>query len=587
MRERLSDSAFLYCGDNRASLKLLDDCSIDSICTDPPYALTSIVKRFGAYNAAPAKGNAAYMRTSAGFMGQKWDTGEVAFDPAFWAECLRVLKPGGHMVAFSGTRTYHRMVCAIEDAGFEVRDQIGWVFGSGFPKSHDISKGIDRAAGAEREIIGGKFRADTGRNENYGFGENFAITTPATDSAREWQGWGTALKPAYEPICLAQKPYTPQQHLASLVPTIGSLLCKVVSSAKTDMRLSELLQTDGFLSIATSLNSCLAALSGSENRFTTETATALTTDLRTLRFSLLKITPDTITPAPTQQNGVASDVSLAAAISKSVLAKCERLASTTAGEIVIDWHVPGESGPADVRLSPLWEPICLARKPLIGTVATNVLAHGVGGLNIDGCRVGTEERINAPAASKGDVRIFESAGRVDASPTTAIGRWPANLVHDGSEEVTEHFPESVSTGGDGYKESMFCGGKPTGGHGLGDSGSAARFFYTAKADADDRLGSKHPTVKPVDLMQWLVRLVTPKGGLVLDPFAGTGTTGEACIREGMRCILMEREEAYQADIRRRIDLALAGPDERQREAIKARGLADYDAGPLFASEAAE
>lgn len=138
----------LRCGDNREVLASLADCSIDSIVTDPPYALVSIVKRFGKPGSAPAKGNEAYQRASAGFMGKQWDTGEVAFDPAFWAECLRVLKPGGHLVAFSGTRSYHRMAVAIEDAGFEIRDSIAWLYGSGFPKSHDIAKALDKRGGA-------------------------------------------------------------------------------------------------------------------------------------------------------------------------------------------------------------------------------------------------------------------------------------------------------------------------------------------------------------------------------------------------------------------------------------------------------
>ena len=136
----------LYHGDNRDVLRQLPDNSICSCVTDPPYALVSIVKRFGGANAAPAKGNAAYMRASAGFMGKQWDTGEVAFSEEFWTEVLRVLKPGGHVAAFGASRGYHRMARAIEDAGFEIRDSLMWVYGSGFPKSHDVSKGIDNAA---------------------------------------------------------------------------------------------------------------------------------------------------------------------------------------------------------------------------------------------------------------------------------------------------------------------------------------------------------------------------------------------------------------------------------------------------------
>lgn len=153
MKTYLDGRVTVYGGDNRAVLATIADASIDSIVTDPPYALVSIVKRFGGTNAAPARDGDVYMRSSAGFMGKQWDTGEVAFAIEFWAECLRVLKPGGHLIAFSHTRTYHRMAVAIEDAGFEIRDQIGWTYGSGFPKSHDVSKSIDKAKGAKRQKI--------------------------------------------------------------------------------------------------------------------------------------------------------------------------------------------------------------------------------------------------------------------------------------------------------------------------------------------------------------------------------------------------------------------------------------------------
>ncbi|MBY3263852.1 site-specific DNA-methyltransferase [Rhizobium laguerreae] len=433
-----------YGGDNRDVLKLLPDNSIDSIVTDPPYALVSIVKRFGKPGSTPASGNDAYQRASAGFMGKQWDTGEVAFSEVFWAECLRVLKPGGHVVAFSGTRTYHRMTVAIEDAGFEIRDQLAWVYGSGFPKSHDVSKAIDKAAGAVREkvrvdasklgnppnMVGGAIKGDDRpwRQEaiERGYHEKDG-DEPATPQAAEWQGWGTALKPA-------------------------------------------------------------------------------------------------------------------------------------------------------------WEPIALARKPLAGTVAENVLEHGTGAINVDGCRVeGEAKPFGRGTEGVGGYRLH-NRDVSEWEPSTA-GRWPANIIHDGSDEVVAAFPaapgqrravgpqhgakDSVNVFGDYGPRDDFAPRL--------DSGSAARFFYSAKADKLDRLGSKHPTVKPVDLMQWLVRLVTPKGGVVLDPFAGSGSTGEAAWREGMRCILVEREEEYQADIAERLRLTNAGPVAR-----KARTVKSIDsAGPLF------
>ncbi len=204
---------------------LMAPCSVDSICTDPPYHLTSIVKRFGSATAAPAKfgTDGAFSRASAGFMGKQWDGGDIAFDVDMWREAWRVLKPGGYLLAFSGSRTYHRMACAIEDAGFEIRDQIMWIYGSGFPKSHDVSKAIDRVAGAERDLPPGRHAATDSTIAIAG-GDGRCVTCnkhrgsqpgncqcskhsdPVTDAARQWEGWGTALKPAHEPIVVARKP---------------------------------------------------------------------------------------------------------------------------------------------------------------------------------------------------------------------------------------------------------------------------------------------------------------------------------------------------------------------------------------------
>lgn len=372
----------IHHGDSRDVLKTLADNSIDSVVTDPPYALVSISKRFGADGAASAKEGAtgAYARASAGFMGQKWDTGETAFSVEFWAEIMRVLKPGGHVVAASGTRTYHRLACAIEDAGFEIRDMVSWLYGSGFPKSHDVSKGIDKAAGAapiktdktkragiaQKSRGGGEFVGGTAIESE----KIVAVTAAATPEAEEWEGWGTALKPACEPWVLARKPL---------------------------------------------------------------------------------------------ERGL--------------------------------------------------------------TVAANALKWGTGALNIDGCRVGTDETITATR----NVSLGSSASGVYGAGIVpgvyeqkAGGRWPANVVHDGSDEVVNYL------------------------------GEPSRFFYSAKADTHDRLGSGHPTVKPVDLMRWLCRLITPPGGTVLDPFAGSGTMGQAALWEGFSAILIEREDKFHADIVRRI-----------------------------------
>jgi hypothetical protein len=226
-------------------------------------------------------------------------------------------------------------------------------------------------------------------------------------------------------------------------------------------------------------------------------------------------------------------------------------------------------------LKPAWEPVVLARKPLIGTVAANVLAHGTGALNIDGCRVTTDESTRRKF-DRAFGRLHEGRdkqGGVPGEGGSENGRWPANIIHDGSEEVLAGFPESesqrstvTSKPGSVYGNGA---GLPayTGEYGFNDSGSAARFFYCAKADAGDRQGSKHPTVKPVDLMAYLVRLVTPPGGTVLDCFAGTGSTGIAAMREGFNAVLIEREDEYVADIKRRIGHVSGGDTPLFAEAM--------------------
>lgn len=241
-------------------------------------------------------------------------------------------------------------------------------------------------------------------------------------------------------------------------------------------------------------------------------------------------------------------------------------------------------------LKPACEPIYMGQKPFAEkNGALNLMKHGAGALNIDACRVEAEKPTGwggAPAG--GNTWNEENSGLCkagDARPSN--GRWPANLIHDGSEEVLAAFPDTRSGSIAPHHTRTTSKTKDVYGERaappeetLGDSGSAARFFYSAKADANDRIGSRHPTVKPVDLMRYLVRLVTPKGGTVLDPFSGTGTTGEAAFYEGFNAILVEREAEYIADIKARMALCLAGPDERKRKIAKRKSEAD-DAGPLF------
>ncbi|MFL9934262.1 site-specific DNA-methyltransferase [Paraburkholderia sp. RL18-103-BIB-C] len=384
----------LRLGDCRDVLAAMPAASVDSIVCDPPYEL--------------------------GFMGKSWDASGIANDAAMWAECLRVLKPGAHLLAFSGSRTYHRMTCAIEDAGFEVRDQIMWIYGSGFPKSLDVSKAIDKAAGAEREVVGfdaAKAAQQTRAVSTAAYGDYAgnpgAITEPATDAAKQWAGYGTALKPAHEPICVA-------------------------------------------------------------------------------------------------------------------------------------------------------------RKPLAGTVAANVLAHGTGALNIDGCRVAHSGESGAWGTGKrpggfADVGAAKG-GSEPCGAFNASGRWPANVIHDGSPEVLAGFPQTAPSkaGARGIQHSgrhgglADIGGNPKEGTNTlrghdDDGGSAARFFYCPKASKADRgAGNDHPTVKPLALMAYLVRLVTPPGGVVLDPFMGSGSTGRAACAEGRDFIGIERDAKYFETARDRI-----------------------------------
>lgn len=423
---------------------IADGVQVDSIVTDPPYHLTSIVKRFGKPGSAVAKHgtDGAFKRASSGFMGKQWDGGDIAFRVETWELAMQLLKPGGHLVAFSGTRTYHRMACAIEDAGFEIRDQIGWLYGSGFPKSHDVSKAIDKSKGLERS----KIRVDASQVRN----------PKATGAGRD--GMEGATRPWIEQAI-------------------------------------------------------------------------------------------------------------------------ERGYHETVSDEAVSWSGWGTA------LKPAWEPIVLARKPLIGTVAANVLEYGTGAINIDASRVGyasDEDKAAAAATAaaataavqrlchdepgammKGLGRTGFTRPRESIGPSLAKadkGRFPANVIHDGSEEVMRAFPDSGGQAGavSGKEPSsktnnvygQFNGRPAT--QARGDLGSAARFFYSAKADSGDRLDSKHPTVKPVDLMAYLLRLVTPPGGTTLDLFAGSGTTGMAAMREGFRAILIEREAEYVADIKRRI-----------------------------------
>lgn len=415
----------LYLGDSMKVLRELPEASIDSVVTDPPYHLTSIVKRFGSANAAPAQHgtDGAFARASRGFMGKEWDGGDIAFRAEFWAEVLRVLKPGGHLLAFSGSRTYHRMACAIEDAGFEIRDSLQWVYGSGFPKSHNVSKGIDKSAGAERakvripaddlknppNLVGGVGKGDDRpwRQEALERGYHEVDSDdPATEDAALWNGWGSALKPAHEPIALA-------------------------------------------------------------------------------------------------------------------------------------------------------------RKPLGGSIAANVLEHGTGALNIDGCRVG-EEVLPAAVAGQAKIGTFERDFMVTPE---RVGRWPSNVLIDGSDEVTRLLPGDAAS-------FFYCpkASKEDKEEGLSDFEEKESADYDKRPSGDfaKRLNRErpevmrrntHPTVKPVDLMRYLCRLITPPGGVILDPFMGSGSTGKAAMLEFFEFVGIDLTPEYYRIAEARIKAAADQPKQ--------------------------
>ena len=425
----------IICGDCIEEIKKFPDNSVDSIVTDPPYDLISIVKRFGNKGSAEAKygKDGSFQRLSGGFMGKKWDGTGIAFKVEIWKEALRVLKPGGHLLSFGGTRTYHRMACAIEDAGFEIRDMVEWLYASGFPKSLNIGKAVDKMQGNERDET--EYVAPDGKGR-WG-GNSFSVGKPpdgrgvnkATKGNSEWEGWGTALKPAHEPICLARKP--------------------------------------------------------------------------------------------------------------------------------------------------------LSEK----TIALNVLKWGTGGLNIDGGRIGTDKPIASHKGKSGFATNYKSGD--SGNYLQSKGRFPANLIlsEQGAKELDRQSGVSKSQ----RRRPEIRNYKPTGnqivnfGGGNKDSeyqdiGGASRFFYVAKASKRERnmgceglkpnpnnvkygierlntpnkQNNSHPTVKPLKLMEYLVNLITPPGGIVLDPFAGSGTTCMACKKLGFRYIGIDQSKEYCEIARSRI-----------------------------------
>jgi DNA modification methylase len=544
-----------------------------------------------------------------------------AFMQAVAVECLRVLKPGGHLVAFGGTRTYHRLACAIEDAGFEIRDCVLWHYGSGFPKSRNVSKALDdkeercschsnlrgvREGVGPKEQIPGDPQSGlreglrAGADSHGGDRAAVAVQSASSGGVRSMRN-GTddpASLGEEETTELLLQPIMPRESVRSASSTLrGERQGEEATGEGVDG--GEEPRVEG--------RRDLSAASREPRRRSVRpvsSGTSLNGSGGRLRDGAPVGDGEVGWEALASGGGGASP-------EPSFSAKQQDQSGTMAGQQEPQdggaWPLCGGCGKPIVpdglgtALKPATELICIARKPLIGTVAENVLKHGTGAINIDACRVeingARPARSNERSASGltgegGAVTYGKYAvrGSVAVGETTE-GRWPANLVHDGSEEVLAAFPRTAS--GTGAVKKATAAGHQNNAYGkesrpagtpnveYGDEGSAARFFYTAKADADDRIGSKHPTVKPVDLMRWLVRLVTPPGGTILDPFAGTGTTGEAAYREGFNAILIEREPEYQADIARRMALCKAGPAERKRAIAKVKARPEESAGPLF------
>jgi DNA modification methylase len=456
-------------GDCLEVMATLDAESIDSIVTDPPYGLS--------------------------FMGKNWDHGVPGMP--FWSEALRVAKPGAHLLAFGGTRTFHRLTCAIEDAGWEIRDCVMWVYGSGFPKSHDVSKAIDKAAGAEREAI----RINPNSRPNMVGVQasvlsprvDSPITAPATPLAQQWQGWGTALKPAWEPIIVARKP---------LVGTVAANVAKYGCGG---------VNVDGCRIPGLTGQ----RLSGIMNAWEPE-KNLCDSCVRLAKSHAKHITPGTKECSAESLAGLIT--SEKAGISQESISKAAT--GCFAGQFQAE---PDRSRIDDGNLS-------IEESGKIQTVqfqkVTKSTTSTATSSTIESKTCSACECSITGLGINASMQASKSGTQNTQSVQGNAGRWPSNLIHDGSDEVT------------------------------GLMGDAARFFYCAKASKADRdEDNHHPTVKPTDLMRYLCRLVTPPGGTVLDPFCGSGSTGKAATLEGFNFIGIEREAEYVAIAERRIEHA--------------------------------
>ena len=531
-------------GDCRAVMAGLPAASVDAVVCDPPYGLS--------------------------FMGKDWDHGVPGV--AFWSAALRLAKPGAHLLAFGGTRTFHRLAVAIEDAGWEIRDTVMYVYGSGFPKSLNI--GCKCCKDTVPYTHGGtqpKSQRDVRSVRE-------ADVSAAMDTS---EGRREVLQPRLSEqgasITGRAEPSTAKVWSGQLgMEGRGNVLAEARQLQADQVRE---MPAEVFADGATGrLHHGTPPANGVASRaHANENRSSSPQEPRSARQHNRKL--GTVRKQQrAQEGGVAED---------QVCEICGGLKQ---------WHGWGTA------LKPAWEPIIVARKPLEGTVAANVLAHGTGALNIDGCRVGTEGARNngnsQGTVGSNSIGVYGKAIKMDYGK----GRWPANIIHDGSDEVVKLFPDTgKSTGGRIGKKSMGnvtnvpAGQYEKGDPGFGDSGSAARFFYCAKANKNDRnegcdeiderkcdTGRKegnpggdnprnrgvherrnhHPTVKPTALMRYLCKLVTPPAGTVLDPFMGSGSTGKAARMDGFGFIGIEQDADYIAIARARIAHAVQSPAQQ-------------------------
>ena len=496
----------------------LPAASVDAVVCDPPYGLS--------------------------FMGKDWDHGVPGV--AFWSAALRVAKPGAHLLAFGGTRTFHRLAVAIEDAGWEIRDTVMYVYGSGFPKSLNIG------CKCGKDTVPYTHGGTQPKSQRDVRSVREADVSAAMDTS---EGRREVLQPRLSEqgasITGRAEPSTAKVWSGQLgMEGRGNVLAEARQLQADQVRE---MPAEVFADGATGrLHHGTPPANGVASRaHANENRSSSPQEPRSARQHNRKL--GTVRKQQrAQEGGVAED---------QVCEICGGLKQ---------WDGWGTA------LKPAWEPIIVARKPLEGTVAANVLAHGTGALNIDGCRVGTSESLNGGAyAAAGTERDdgwgMQRGGAGEYQQPT--GRWPANLIHDGSDEVVGLFPDSkgMATQKSGANLNVYGGNAlnessttfPEVRLGFNDSGSAARFFYCAKASKADRdEGNHHPTVKPTELMKFLCRLITPPSGTVLDPFMGSGSTGKAAVLEGFGFIGIEQDAEYIAIARARIAHAVQSPAQQ-------------------------